>query len=276
MHIYYINLDHDVARRQGLEDQLRNCGLIAERIAALVPADIDAAIVAANCESSRNRYVTPGELACTLSHQRAWRRMLDAGLPHALFLEDDALLSKRLAEFLAASDPLPAGIDVLRIETNLPKVRLGRAESHIGRLSTVHSIHSLNYGAAGYVLTRSAAEMLLGGLCPLDLPVDMTLFSPRSHAFATLKVRQTIPAPIANGPAKDAIVASVIPSNLAAARRSRGEEITRRYQTTPHYRIWGSGLGRSVEQTYLRLRNGLRHAAARVFRGVRAYDIPLL
>lgn len=276
MQIYYINLDTDHARRVSLEAQLQGMGLVAERVSALRPADIDPQLITTNTDSARTRHVTAGELACTLSHQLAWRRMLDAGLPYALFLEDDALLSKRLKVFLAACEPMPPHIDVLRVETNLPRMRLGPVEGRIGDLTDIRSIHSLDYGAAGYILTRNAARKLLAELCPLDVPVDITLYSPRSRAFTTLTIRQVVPAPVANGPARDVIAGNVVASNLAAARRARGEEIIRRYQTSAHYRRWGTGWGRTIEQGYLRIRNGLRNAAGSVFKGIRTFDIPLL
>ena len=51
--------------------------------------------------------IKPGAVGCFLSHRKAWRHVVDAGLPAALILEDDADLTvppDRAADALATAD----------------------------------------------------------------------------------------------------------------------------------------------------------------------------
>src|SRR5690242_19024849 len=99
MQIYYINMARRTDRRAFMEAQLAKLGLEATRIEAVTPETFLASAVTA----SRGR-LTPVALSCSLSHVKAAEALLASGDPCALILEDDAILSTRLPEFLAALD----------------------------------------------------------------------------------------------------------------------------------------------------------------------------
>ena len=70
----------------------------------------------------------------------------------------------------------------------LTEMRAGGEDFKLGRMLSRHT------GAAAYILSRQAAELLLRQTC-FDLPVDHLLFNPNnSKLFASLLPRQLVPA----------------------------------------------------------------------------------
>ena len=115
--------------------------------------------------------------------------------PYAAVLEDDVVLKDNAAFPLGASDWIPAGIDLIKLEHYGPpgqSVLLSNF-SDVGdgfRLARMRSRHT---GAAAYILSRRAAERLLA-IPRFDLPVDHLLFNPNnSPIFTTLRPWQLLP-----------------------------------------------------------------------------------
>jgi glycosyl transferase family 25 len=137
-----------------------------------------------------------GDKACLLSHRLAWEKFLAGGEAHAVFLEDDVLLSREAGALLADEAWIPAGALVVKLEHYGPKGQrvlltdLGNRKDgfQTGRMLSRHT------GAAAYVLSRPAAELLLRQT-RFDLPVDHLLFNPNNSAlFARLAPLQLLPA----------------------------------------------------------------------------------
>ncbi|NKB26983.1 MAG: hypothetical protein GKR99_05260 [Rhodobacteraceae bacterium] len=142
--------------------------------------------------------ILKGDLACSLSHRKAWQMMLDAGHPSALFLEDDVVLSDTFAEVMPPVW-MPADALVIKLETVLrpawlsqPKP-LGVGNRRLARLRTRHT------GAAAYILTQAAARMLVAHSPTFVDPVDQLLFNPKSALFRRLAPLQVTPAPAIQG-----------------------------------------------------------------------------
>jgi glycosyl transferase family 25 len=137
-----------------------------------------------------------GDKACLLSHRLAWERFLAAGQSHAVFLEDDVVLSRGASALLTNSAWIPADALVVKLEHYGPRGQrvlltdLGAA-THNFQLGRMLSRHT---GAAAYILSRPAAELLLSQT-GYDLPVDHLLFNPNnSPLFARLAPLQLLPA----------------------------------------------------------------------------------
>jgi glycosyl transferase family 25 len=137
-----------------------------------------------------------GDKACLLSHRAAWQAFLATGEAHAVFLEDDVRLSASAGALLGEDGWIPAGVDVVKLEHYGPpgqRVLLadicGVGENFkLGRMLSRHT------GAAAYILSRKAAEILLTEM-RFDLPVDHLLFNPNnSRLFARLAPSQLLPA----------------------------------------------------------------------------------
>jgi glycosyl transferase family 25 len=137
-----------------------------------------------------------GDKACLLSHRLAWQKFLARGDSHAVFLEDDVVLSRGAAEILTNDAWIPAGASVVKLEHYGPKgqrvlvtnLRATRDGFQTGRMLSRHT------GAAAYILSRPAAELLLRET-RFDLPVDHLLFNPNNSAlFDRLAPWQLLPA----------------------------------------------------------------------------------
>jgi glycosyl transferase family 25 len=137
-----------------------------------------------------------GDKACLLSHRRAWEMFLATTDSHAVFLEDDVRLSSRAAALLADDGWIPAAAAVVKLEHYGPKgqrvlltgIRPAASGFQLGRMLSRHT------GAAAYILSRTAAELLLQQT-RFDLPVDHLLFNPNnSKLFAALAPWQLVPA----------------------------------------------------------------------------------
>ncbi|MCD7059464.1 glycosyltransferase family 25 protein [Pelagibacterium xiamenense] len=174
MPIYYINLSERTDRRAFMEEQFARLGLAAERIEAVTPADIPEADIARYCDNTRPSYLRPNQLACTLSHEKAWRTMLEAGHARAVVMEDDAVLSALLPAFLDDLDGV--AFDVVRFEAAVRKVRVLPPVAQAGPRIALRPFRSTLPGASGYVIGEDAARSLLGHPMLRLLANDLVLY----------------------------------------------------------------------------------------------------
>jgi GR25 family glycosyltransferase involved in LPS biosynthesis len=193
MRTYYINLHARTDRRAFMEAQFARLGIEAERIAATTPADIQPEDLARYCDATEAAWLAPAELAGSLSHRRAWRALLDRDLPCALIVEDDVYLSSYLPAFLEDIEPDCDGLDIIRIETRKRRINLSASMAERKEGVTLHRPFSFEWGAAGYIISRTGARKLLAAERFFDLPVDDSIFHPASTLFADLAIRQTVP-----------------------------------------------------------------------------------
>lgn len=197
MLIYLINLDRRPDRLKAMTGRAQTLGLSLERVAAVDAATVEPAELDRWFEQDGPLGEIPrGDKACLLSHRLAWQKFLASGQTHAVFLEDDVVLSRAASDFLADDGWIPGHAPVVKLEHYGPKgqrVLLGDLSSvkdgfQQGRILSRHT------GAAAYILSRRAAEFLLGQT-RFALPVDHLLFNPNNSAlFAALGPVQLLPA----------------------------------------------------------------------------------
>ncbi len=139
--------------------------------------------------------------ACTLSHLDVMKTFLDRSESHCLILEDDIHAARDLALWASDLRWWPADADIVKIETWTRKtgpVLLGSPVDHLGR--RISRLFSRHQGGAGYVISRSGAEKVLGAPGPVDVPIDHLLFNPEGSALArNLVVYQVWPALVKQG-----------------------------------------------------------------------------
>ena len=197
MRIYLINLERRPDRLTAMTARAQGLGLVLERVEA-----VDAGMAEPDAldrwfeDGGPLGEIPRGDKACLLSHRLAWQKFLDGTDSHAVFLEDDVVLSRGAAEILTNDAWIPAGASVVKLEHYGPKgqrvlltnLRATRDGFQTGRMLSRHT------GAAAYILSRPAAELLLGQT-RFDLPVDHLLFNPNNSAlFARLAPLQLLPA----------------------------------------------------------------------------------
>ena len=203
MKIYLINLDRRPDRLAAMDAQARKAGLSFSRIAA-VDAQSPASQAPAQRWFAASGPLGPlpvGDRCCTLSHRLAWETLVASGEPWAAVLEDDVRLAPAAAALLADDVWIPPDVGLVKLEHFGPRsqkvlireerplpANLAQGSLTLARLASRHT------GAAAYLLSRHAAQLLLA-VERFDLPVDHLLFNPNnSPVFTGLKPWQVLPA----------------------------------------------------------------------------------
>lgn len=189
--IFYINLDRREDRRTFMDAQFDRLGLSAERISAVTPDALDPSLLG-RIAGPTGRGLTREELACSCSHRKAWERMLALELPHALVMEDDAVMSPRLPAFLEALRALPKGVDVIRLETRLDRIRADRITDIFAGIALRRPL-SEQWGMAAYIITAECARRLLSDSHFFDVAIDHLFLDPAGPCFSSVEVRQCFP-----------------------------------------------------------------------------------
>jgi glycosyl transferase family 25 len=194
MRIYLINLARRPDRLATMAAQAERLGLDLARIEA-----VDAWITEPDARFDIDGplgEIPRGDQCCTLSHVKAWEMFVASGEAYAAVLEDDVVLSPGAGFVLKDSDWIPAGIGLLKLEHYGPMSQsvLLSDFRDVGGGFQVARMHSRHTGAAAYILSRAAAQMLLA-VTRFNLPVDHLLFNPNnSPLFPALSPWQLLPA----------------------------------------------------------------------------------
>jgi len=122
--------------------------------------------------SRRNgRQATRGEIGCALGHQKAYRRIAEENLSHALILEDDAWLNPNLPAAMEELErTIPPDEPVVVLLTWAIQTPTGRSKP----LSMSYRIADAPKAscAHGYVITQAAATNLARELYPVSHVAD--------------------------------------------------------------------------------------------------------
>lgn len=198
MKTYVINLPRRRDRLEAMSAQLRHMALSFERIPAIDAADVsDVWLKQYFQDRGPLGAISKGDQCCSLSHRRTWQAFVASGERCAAILEDDVVLESGAAELLKHAAWLPEGVDLVKLEHFGPDgqmVLVGDAvEVMPGR--RIAPILSRHTGAAAYIISRQAAERLLGFGTKWSVPVDHLLFNPNVSDIAqALRPQQLLPA----------------------------------------------------------------------------------
>lgn len=170
MKAYIINLDNARDRRESMESQVQNSGLIYEFIPAVDGRSIPVSLLSI-IRQEHSYSVTPGEIGCSLSHLMVYKALVSTDDDCALVLEDDISLPDDISKFVNEIEKT--------IPKNSPCVYLLSHVNHyngksIFNLSNGHSVHRV-YNAAfshAYIINKSAARILLNQLFPIWCVAD--------------------------------------------------------------------------------------------------------
>lgn len=195
MRIYLINLARRPDRLAAMTAEA--AGLPLTRVEALDAASAEAAGIDRWFAARGPLGEIPrGDKCCLLSHRNAWEMFVASGDAHAVFLEDDVRLSPSATALLTSDNWIPPTVQVVKLEHYGPpgqRVLLSELR-RIGEDFMLGQMLSRHTGAAAYILSRGAAQALLGET-RFNLPVDHLLFNPNnSSLFASLAPWQLVPA----------------------------------------------------------------------------------
>lgn len=189
MKIYLINLDRAAGR---LKEMQRVFGAINQSFER-VPG-VDAASFGEGRRFCTNDMLSDGTVCCFLSHQRCWQALVDSGEAYAAIFEDDVVFSATARPVLADTSWLPPNFDIVRLETYLRDTIVEKqavTEIHGHALRRLMADH---VGAAGYIISRHCARMLLERSRTFSVPVDHFMFRDGKGPFAEMSVLQMFPA----------------------------------------------------------------------------------
>ena len=196
MDIYLINLARRPDRLAEMQIQAEKLGLALTRVNALDARDADVSSVDRWFQADGPLGEIPrGDKCCSLSHRQAWSRLVASGAAFGAVLEDDVVLEDGAAFALGGTGWIPQNIDLIKLEHYGPPGQsvLLSDFTDLGQGFRIARMRSRHTGAAAYILSRRAAEMLLA-IARFDLPVDHLLFNPNnSKIFARLKPWQLLP-----------------------------------------------------------------------------------
>nr|WP_314267978.1 glycosyltransferase family 25 protein [uncultured Moellerella sp.] len=97
--IFIVSLQRDIARRAAISQFLDNQGLEYEFIDAIDGAKLSDDYFN-SFPSPHGRPSGKNALACSLSHQSVYKKIIDEGIEWALILEDDVIIDDRLAPLI--------------------------------------------------------------------------------------------------------------------------------------------------------------------------------
>ena len=118
----------------------------------------------------------PTLAACYMSHLSVYRKVLDAGLPWALVLEDDVTIPADLSALAQAVAARLTGAEIALLNFDSAQVcrvsRQGAEELPSGRKLVLPLDVHVPVSAAAYVITREACERITKGALPLRAKND--------------------------------------------------------------------------------------------------------
>jgi glycosyl transferase, family 25 len=196
MRAYVINLDRCADRLEHIRQEFRGARMPFERIPAVDAQDPEVLAAAARCLPGwHGRVISKGAFANFQSHRRCWKRLLDSGDNFAMIFEDDIAFAEGIADYLE-DDWIPSDADIVRLEVWGRMVHVDKGKGKNAGARTLKRLRSHDYGTAGYVLARPAAERLLSLTDEIINPTDHVLFDKRAGISHFLGIYQMIPAPV--------------------------------------------------------------------------------
>lgn len=119
--------------------------------------------------------LTRGEIGCYLSHLRAMSQMLAEGLDWAVIAEDDLVAAPDLAEVIASLAAIHNRLEIVKLECSENRPRSFRTIRPLSAERKLVRMANVTHGAAGYFITRRAAERFIRHSRRFFRPVDVAL-----------------------------------------------------------------------------------------------------
>jgi glycosyl transferase family 25 len=156
--------------------QLNSLGLHYEIVEAvdggeLAPGELAAWYCPSRAIALIGRELTSGEIGCSLSHLRLYRRQVDEGLDEVVILEDDAVVDPAFVEILSRREALPADGELITFYASPARISYWGARAVDPRHRCV-KFASIAYGTVGYLLRVSGARKLLAHALPIRMAAD--------------------------------------------------------------------------------------------------------
>jgi len=217
----------------------------------------DGGTIAKDISGFRARRRLP-EIGCAASHVAALREVVERRLPRALIFEDDVDLPCAPAEWTArmkrAVEGLPESWQLWYLYRDLD------VEHRVRRLSESTVIPWNPKGTSAYAVTLAGAELLLGAVLPVGVPIDRAFVG--AIRSSNIEVYASSPALFSAGALPSVINRRTAPGGNMRAGSHLHPEYQSRWRAAwsgnPPPHSWGLRLQVGVSRARSRLRRRLR------------------
>ena len=188
--VFVINLDRAQERLEAISSRLNALGVAFERVPAVDGASLSQDEILKNYDVMSNKIymgcdLSPVEIGCYLSHKFVWELVVNKDLPHAVVLEDDAVLTNKFP------DALEALLEYSSLERQVPAIVYlcgqKKRTRKMGGIPFNIKVKDLSKGfkilvpgnvslsTIGYFITNDAAKELLNSRKNLFRAIDVDL-----------------------------------------------------------------------------------------------------
>ena len=181
--VFVINLQRSPERLATMQQQLDRLGIAFERIEAvdgleLSPDYLESVSPADLVKANYYRPLSKGEIACSLSHKKAWQKIIDDELDFAIVLEDDLQLLDNFKDVLHLLSHLPTTQwDFIKLYplTRASKRNINQVFDYQSHQFVTY--HKFPLGCQGQAVSLKGARALVENMPLVKEPVDSQLKS---------------------------------------------------------------------------------------------------
>ncbi len=177
-----ISLKTAAARREHIVREFGKQNVGFEFFDALTP-DLARPLAEKMQLNIQDGFLSPGELACFMSHVSIWQKMVDEHIPHLAIFEDDVYLGQNADYFLSSDTWIQSDWHIVKLEAFSRKIVHELKGIDLGKQRRLFKLKGRHVGAAGYILSLNAAQYLIALLRQAEIkePLDHLLFDPQYH-----------------------------------------------------------------------------------------------
>lgn len=193
MKCYLINLDRAPERLARMQQILDKHGVEFERVQAVDARTQNYKLAPADTKTPGGQpALVAGDIACGASHRICLQRIASGEDRYGVILEDDLHLADDISFFLKSDEWLPGDADLVKLETFCQVTFLTPPVTKLPNQRSISRLAGGHWGAAAYVVSKSAAQRILREFDNEIEYVDIFLF--QTH-LPNYKVFQVSPAP---------------------------------------------------------------------------------
>ncbi|WP_419907630.1 glycosyltransferase family 25 protein [Hoeflea sp.] len=194
---YLINLDRNPERLKTSGEALNSIGMKFQRFTGVDYREMDTQSMHSAVHTSPNarikRNLSPGEIACFLSHVEVWRTIAEGRADMAWVFEDDISFCENAREVMLEIESGARNWDLVRLYSH-KALSLEQAKPLIAGYSIALS-RKIPMSTIGYAISRPAAEYLSKTMVPFSVPVDSALKQWWVHGLCTRTVSPSLCEP---------------------------------------------------------------------------------
>lgn len=192
---FYINLDRSVVRRRHMEQTANVTGIALQRLPAVDGQEMsDTNYERFHPLVNNRRRMTKSEVACFLSHRKAWETICRGTAEYGAIFEDDVLFGTALSNILLDSTWIRTDMEIIKLDKATRKhIELGERVP-IKCYAEARRLLSLHVGCGGYIVSKAMAKRLINESQIMRVPVDHFLFNPGEKIFKEFQIWQLSPS----------------------------------------------------------------------------------